>query len=305
MNRIVACSLLVFPTLVFANGSAQAGTSAQKTVDRLYSQVVKAEGLERPDQLLGLITATLKKPKVMAEVRNQAAMGSPHAEDVLGNAYARAWGGVPQDYAQAASWYRKAADQGDADAQAKLGSLYYTGHGVPQDYAQAASWIRKAADQGDADAQAKLAALYLTGHGVPQDYAQAASWTRKAADQGYANAQFNLGLDYANGQGVPQNYAQAASWYRKAADQGVASAQTNLGALYANGHGVPQDYVAAYALFNLAAAQGDSQASSNRNIVAGRMSRRAISEAQDLSRRMQTEGVTKALDAYMRSPAAR
>jgi TPR repeat protein len=64
--------------------------------------------------------------------------------------------GVPQDNLQAASWYRKAAEQGNADAQYSLGRLYYEGRGVPQDYAQAAAWHRKAAEQGDAVAQGSL-----------------------------------------------------------------------------------------------------------------------------------------------------
>jgi len=55
---------------------------------------------------------------------------------------------VPQDYAEAACWYRKAADQADADAQRNLAYVYYIGQGVPQDYAEAARWYRKAADQG-------------------------------------------------------------------------------------------------------------------------------------------------------------
>ena len=55
---------------------------------------------------------------------------------------------MPQDYTQAAKWYRKAADQGNADAQPNLGLMYEKGQGVPQDYAQAVSWYRKAADQG-------------------------------------------------------------------------------------------------------------------------------------------------------------
>jgi TPR repeat protein len=42
----------------------------------------------------------------------------------------------------------KAADQGDQLAQFKIGLLYYNGKGVAQDYAQAMSWYRKAADQG-------------------------------------------------------------------------------------------------------------------------------------------------------------
>jgi hypothetical protein len=49
--------------------------------------------------------------------------------------------GVPQDYAQAAFWYRKAAEQGDAPAQVCLGLLYYEGRGVPPDYAQAYFWF--------------------------------------------------------------------------------------------------------------------------------------------------------------------
>ncbi|MDD4887874.1 MAG: tetratricopeptide repeat protein, partial [Thiomonas sp.] len=141
----------------------------------------------------------------------------------------------PQDYAQAASWFRKAADQGDARAQCNLGLRYYNGQGVPQDYAQAASWYRKAADQGYARAQYNLGVLYDNGQGVPQDYAQAASWYRKAADQGDARAQCNLGVLYDNGQGVPQDYAQAASWFRKAADQGDADAQHNLQLLMTTG----------------------------------------------------------------------
>ena len=59
--------------------------------------------------------------------------------------------GVPQDYAEAVKWYRKAADQGDAFAQYNLGVMYDNGEGVPQDQAEAVKWYRKAAEQGDAE----------------------------------------------------------------------------------------------------------------------------------------------------------
>ena len=42
---------------------------------------------------------------------------------------------MPQDYAQALAWYRKAVEQGEARAQEDLGDLYYKGRGVPRDYA--------------------------------------------------------------------------------------------------------------------------------------------------------------------------
>ena len=80
--------------------------------------------------------------------------------------------------------------------------MYANGQGVPQDYAQAAVWYRKAAEQGDADAQTIVGVMYVNGHGVSQDYAQALIWYRKAADQGNGRAQLGLGLMYANGHGL-------------------------------------------------------------------------------------------------------
>jgi TPR repeat protein len=75
------------------------------------------------------------------------------------------------------------------EAQYNLGVLYSQGQGVQQDFKQAASWYRKAADQGDAESQYNLGVMYRTGEGVQQDFKQAAAWYRKAADQGYATAQ--------------------------------------------------------------------------------------------------------------------
>ena len=72
--------------------------------------------------------------------------------------------------------------------------MYFNGQGVSQDDAAALSWFRKAADQGYAPAQNKLGLMYLIGRGVSQDDAIAANWLQKAADQGYAPAQDNLGL---------------------------------------------------------------------------------------------------------------
>jgi TPR repeat protein len=90
--------------------------------------------------------------------------------------------------------------------------MYANGLGVRQDYAEAWIWYRRAADQGDAEAQYSLGAMYAKGKGVPQDYAEAAIWYRKAADQGVPTAQGPLGLMYAKGQGVPQDLVEAHKW---------------------------------------------------------------------------------------------
>jgi TPR repeat protein len=101
--------------------------------------------------------------------------------------------------------------------------MYTNGHGVARDDAAAATWYRKAADQGAAPAQNNLGVGYANGPGVPQDDAAAVTWYRKAADQGYARAQHNLGAMYENGRGVSQDYLQAHKWYNLAAARYPAS----------------------------------------------------------------------------------
>ncbi len=83
----------------------------------------------------------------------------------------------------------------------------------PKDYETALNEWRPLAEQGNADAQFRLGVMYQRGHGVPQDYQQALHWYEKAAAQGHVGAQFNLGLLYQNGEGVPQDFVQAHKWY--------------------------------------------------------------------------------------------
>src|SRR5262245_25545350 len=64
---------------------------------------------------------------------------------------------------------RPLAEQGNAQAEEKLGRMYQRGKGVPKDFARAVEWYRKAADQGDAAAQGRLGFLYRVGAGVPRD----------------------------------------------------------------------------------------------------------------------------------------
>lgn len=52
------------------------------------------------------------------------------------------------DHAEAARWFRLAAEQGRADAQHLLGVLYADGQGVPQDDVAAYMWFNLAAAQG-------------------------------------------------------------------------------------------------------------------------------------------------------------
>ena len=65
------------------------------------------------------------------------------------------------------------AEQGLVQAQRLLGNIYMGHSGVPKDYAEAARWYQKAADQGDALSQDTLGFMFFYGDGVEQDYAYA------------------------------------------------------------------------------------------------------------------------------------
>ena len=114
---------------------------------------------------------------------------------------------------------RVAIELDPAAAQNNLGYMYEDGLGVPQDYAEAANWFRLSAERGLAAAQYNLGIMYENGQGIPQDYAEAVKWWRLAAEQGHALAQYNLGTMYDAGRGVPQNYVQAHMWYSLAASR--------------------------------------------------------------------------------------
>jgi TPR repeat protein len=191
--------------------------------------------------------------------RKAAEQGDADVQWFLGECYAHG-NGVDKDEAEAARWYRKAAEQGIAKAQNSLGVYYAFGNGVTEDKAEAVKWFRKSADQGNADGQYLLGVCYRSGEGVSEDKAEAVKWYRKSADQGNTNAQYDLGVCYYDGDGVSQDKTEAVKWYRKAAEQDNADAQNNLGRCYALGDGVAEDKAEAVKWFQKAAEQGDTNA---------------------------------------------
>ncbi len=116
------------------------------------------------------------------------------------------------------------AGKGNADAQYYLANMYFDGKGVTQDYKQAVSLFRKAAEQEHVGAQTLLAIMYFDGKGVTQDYKQAFHWYKKAAELGEEKAQYNLGVMYSKGQGVTQDYVMTHKWFNIAGANGDAEA---------------------------------------------------------------------------------
>ena len=149
------------------------------------------------------------------------------------------------NYSDAAMWFRKAADMGNAKAQRRLGFCYEYGKGVNEDPEKAVFWYRKAAEQGDGDALRSLSGCYFYGKGVPQSDAEGMRLLTEAAEVGYVYAQYELADRYFWGEKTGQDYTKAAQWYRKAAENGDNMAMAMLGDCYYNGCGVKRDYTEA------------------------------------------------------------
>ena len=235
---------------------------------RRYSEVVRR--VELGEASWGALTKGLQREidEVIGLWRSEAEQGNANAQSNIATMYAKGRG-VKKGHAEALRWYRKAADQGHAQAQFNLAAMYTNSYGVKQDHVEAVQWYRKAAEQGYTVAQFTLGTIYADGRGVKKDYAEAVRWYLKAANQGHTEAQFDLGTMYEHGQGVKRDYVEAVRWYRTAADQGYADAQNNLGTMYANGRGVQQDYAEAVRWWRKAAEQGDDGAKQNIKILEG------------------------------------
>ncbi len=86
----------------------------------------------------------------MDDLMTRAKNGEPGAEEALGNRFEKG-AGVEQNYAEAAKWYRMAAEQGFTKAESELGLLYSKGQGVKLDYEEAYFWLSMSFDPFNPD----------------------------------------------------------------------------------------------------------------------------------------------------------
>ena len=164
--------------------------------------------------------------------RRAAKLGHAEAQEALGCLYEFA---EKPDYRRARKWYARAAAQRSSDAPDaayRLGYLYEKGLGGKKEIQTAYRLYRRAAQNGHADAQRALGYLYEKGLGLPQNHAKARKWYTRAALQADATACNNLGFLYYNGKGMRRSKKLAKKWYKLAARAGSIIALSNLGGLY-------------------------------------------------------------------------
>lgn len=153
-----------------------------------------------------------------------------------------------QENAQAALWFQRAAEQGDAEAQYLLGRLHYETGKEPDSLQTAVQWFEKSAEQNHLEGLRNLALCYAFGDGVKSSKSKSQELYRRAfpiclelAEQGDSSAIALMAKSYWLGQGVKRDYALAAQWYEKSAAFGNLEAMCRLGEFYERGQGVPKD----------------------------------------------------------------
>src|SRR5436190_2709504 len=108
--------------------------------------------------------------------------------------------------------FLQAAQQGHIQGQLQVGWHYEFGVGVARDFAEAATWYEKAAVAGNAIAMKNSGQMYEDGKGVRQDWLKAAAWYRKSAEAGERSGEFALARAYRFGIGVHQSRTEAIRW---------------------------------------------------------------------------------------------
>ena len=188
-----------------------------------------------------------KDPKEGEKYLLQAARdGSAAASTKLGLMYLKG-DSFSKDEAKGMLFLQEAAANGDVEAQEYLKE---SAKKTEWDKVSKIQWVLAAAEQGDTEAQARLGVLYSSS--PESNYQEALAWYKKAASQGNTRAMVDIGDMYKRGKGVPANIQEAYNWYSKAAELGNGDAMGMVGWMYYKGEGLKTDPIEALSWFKKA-----------------------------------------------------
>lgn len=149
------------------------------------------------------------------------------------------------------------AQNGDCEAQCRLGDCYFNGDGIAKNDAEAFRWYESSAWGGSMWGKYNYGKCFLTGRGVAQDAGRARHEFRLSADMGNpwallrlsemgdADAMYQLGDCYYNSDkndfGLLQNDGEAFKWYKQSAEKGNAWGCFNVAKCYLEGRGISKN----------------------------------------------------------------
>ncbi|MBR1437581.1 MAG: sel1 repeat family protein, partial [Synergistaceae bacterium] len=145
--------------------------------------------------------------------------GNLKAAYYLGTLYQNAQG-VPQNYEEAAEWYKLAVNPNDNKAQLALGYLYRNGLGVEKNDSTADEFFEQAERFEKIKDLMSSGIKYTQGREDTRDYVRAMECFKEAYRMGETKAPYYIGMMYKDGLGIEKNYRKAEEWFRKAEDLG-------------------------------------------------------------------------------------
>lgn len=161
-------------------------------------------------------------------IEEAAILGNANAQYQLGGFYYEGSCGYKKDLDKAIENFKKAAAQNHEMAQNALGEAYR----MKENLNEAAHWYFKAAEQGNANAQYQIGDFCVHGWGgLEKNYPNAKIWLEKAAKQEHPLAQATLALLH-EVVGADQNIPEAMHWHEKAANNGIYHSFFRLAVIY-------------------------------------------------------------------------
>jgi TPR repeat protein len=135
--------------------------------DSMMELLRAAAAVDHPEAICFLADRELQphesNPEYERELVRAGRLGSVQAQRALGVAYATGeWTG-PRDLAEAARWYRLAAEKGEPASQYDLGFMLLLGEGGEKDTREGLMWLKRAAEQGELNAYRLLVDCYEGG----------------------------------------------------------------------------------------------------------------------------------------------
>jgi SEL1 protein len=169
------------------------------------------------------------------------------AQLVLGQFYYQGTPKTPKNYEKSYRYFLACATQNEkphsAHAAFNLAQMYLLGQGVEQNNKTAATWVRRAVNDGSHSAVWLLGEMYERGVFSEPNKEKAFEHYKKAAENGVAEAMVKLGKIYL-GQQRP-DFLGALRYFSEASSRGHIVAIFNLGKMYQRGFGVPKSCNAA------------------------------------------------------------
>jgi TonB family protein len=214
------------------------------------------------------------EPKIELSFRPHATQSTSTGE--CHSAYARKHWSVALDKCTAA------ANEGDAQSQFLLATIYESGKDTPRNLYIANIWYYEATLQGNVAATYRMGRLYLnegsgliestssiSGDSADPERERRTLYTerervkvgvgliRKAAESDHPEAQRDLGYLYDQGKAVEKDPVEAIKWFRRAASNQDVVSQRVLGIMYRRGEGVPVNYEEAFKWLSASSRKGD------------------------------------------------